>query len=112
MRITVSISKIFSTFLCLAAFFTAKAQQKTLDYFIDAALQNSPLLKDYNNQVLINLIDSARTRAGYKPQINGKSTNLYAPVVGGWGYDEAITNIGNFSELITLDKQLINKKVL
>ncbi|HEY6975389.1 MAG TPA: TolC family protein [Chitinophagaceae bacterium] len=88
------------------------SQEKNLDYFINAALQNSPLLKDYNNLVLINAIDSAKTMAGYKPQVNGKSTNLYAPVVNGWGYDEAITNIGNFNEVITLDKQVINKKVL
>ena len=90
---------------------TARSQEKNLDYFVNAALQNSPLLKDYNNLVLINAIDSARIMAGYKPQVNGKSINLYAPVVNGWGYDEAITNIGNFNELITLDKQVINKKV-
>ncbi len=107
-----SVLKIIFLFFFIAFITTAHSQQKNLDYFINAALQNSPLLKDYNNQVLINLIDSARIRAGYKPQINGKSTNLYAPVVSGRGYDEAITNIGNFSELITVDKQIINKKVL
>jgi Outer membrane efflux protein len=112
MQIRVNIRKIFSTFLCLAIFFTSKAQEKNLDYFVNAALQNSPLLKDYNNLVLLNAIDSARIMAGYRPQVNGKSTNLYAPVINGWGYDEAITNIGNFNELITLDKQVINKKVL
>jgi len=104
--------KIVSVFLFLAIFLQAGAQKKNLDHFINSALQNSPLLKDYNNLVLINAIDSARIIAGYKPQINGKSINLYAPVVNGWGYDEAITNVGNFSELITLDKQVINKKVL
>ena len=74
---------------------TVRSQEKNLDDFVNAALQNSPLLKDYNNLVLLNLIDSARIIAGNKPQINGKSINLYAPVVNGWGYDEAITNIGN-----------------
>jgi len=107
-----SIEKIISVLLSLAIFLSAGAQEKNLDYFINAALQNSPLLKDYNNLVLLNAIDSARIMAGYKPQVNGKSTNLYAPVIQGWGYDEAISNIGNFSELITLDKQIINKKVL
>ena len=107
-----SIKKIISVLLSLAIFLSAGAQEKNLDYFINAALQNSPLLKDYNNLVLLNAIDSARIMTGYKPQVNGKSTNLYAPVIHGWGYDEAISNIGNFSELITLDKQIINKKVL
>jgi len=105
------ILKIIFVFFLVTSTRNAYSQQKTLDYFIDAALQSSPLLKDYNNLVLINAIDSARIMAGYKPQVNGKSTNLYAPVVNGWGYDEAITNIGNFNELITLDKQVINKKV-
>jgi hypothetical protein len=112
MEIKAGKKKILSFFLCVAIISTARSQEKSLDYFIDAALQKSPLLKDYNNQVLINLIDSARIRAGYKPQVNGKSSNLYAPVAGGWGYDEVITNIGNFSELIAVDKQIINKKVL
>ena len=92
-----SIKKIISVLLSLAIFFSAGAQEKNLDYFINAALQNSPLLKDYNNLVLLNAIDSARIMTGYKPQVNGKSTNLYAPVIHGWGYDEAISNIGNFS---------------
>ena len=112
MIIKYSIKKFFSVLLFLTIFFSASSQEKDLDYFINTALQNSPLLKDYNNLVRINAIDSARIIAGYKPQVNGKSSNLYAPVIHGWGYDEAVTNIGNFSELITVDKQVINKKVL
>src|SRR3954453_1661713 len=106
------LAKFILFFLFSTVISSARSQQKSLDYFVNAALQNSPLLKDYNNLVRINAIDSARLIAGYKPQVNGKSINLYAPVVNGWGYDEAITNIGNFSELITLDKQVINKRVL
>ena len=112
MAIKYSIKKLFSVLLFLTIFFSASSQEKDLDYFINTALQNSPLLKDYNNLVRINAIDSARIIAGYKPQVNAKSSNLYAPVIHGWGYDEAVTNIGNFSELITVDKQVINKKVL
>jgi outer membrane protein TolC len=112
MTIKHSIQKIFSVLLFLTIFFSASSQEKNLDYFIDAALQNSPLLKDYNNLVRINAIDSARIIAGYKPQVNAKSSNLYAPVIHGWGYDDAVTNIGNFSKIITVDKQVINKKVL
>jgi outer membrane protein TolC len=107
-----SFVKFILLFVFTAIFSSTYSQEKTLDYFISSALQNSPLLKDYNSQALINLIDSARIRATYKPQVNVKSTNLYAPVIKGWGYDEAISNIGNFSELITVDKQVINKKAL
>lgn len=85
------------------------AQQKTLDFFLQQAYQNSPLLKDYNNQVQSNRIDSAIIRAGYGVLVNGNSTNNYAPVIHGYGYEGAITNIGNFSELITASKQFIGK---
>jgi len=99
-------------FCCLVACITATAQQKTLDYYITAGVQNSPLLKDYNNQKAGNLIDSLRILAGYKPQVNGLSVNTYAPSYNGWGYDNAITNGANFSELITVNKKLVSKENL
>ncbi len=83
------------------------AQQKTLDYYLQQAYENSPLLKDYANQVLSSRIDSQIIRAGYGLQVNGNSTNNYAPVIHGYGYEGAITNVGNFSELITASKQLV-----
>lgn len=85
------------------------AQDKTLDYYIGAGMQSSPLLKDYANQVRLNHIDSARLAAGYKPIVNGVSTNSWSPVIGGFGYDGVITNYGNFSELIAGSQQLVGK---
>jgi len=88
------------------------AQQKTLDYFVNAALQNSPLLKDYNNQIRANLIDSLRIHASYKPQVAGNSTNTYYPVINGWGYDNIITNGTNISELVGITQRLVSKQNL
>ncbi len=88
------------------------AQERTLDYYINAGIQNSPLLKDLQNQKAANLIDSLRILAGYKPQVNGVSTNSYAPTIKGWGYDGAITNGANFSQLITVSKKLVSKENL
>lgn len=92
--------------------FSVHAQQKDLDYFINAAISNSPLLKDYTNQQRSNVIDSLRILASYKPQVNAQSNNLYAPVIKGWGYDEAITNGINFGQLVTATKELPNKRIL
>ena len=75
----------------------AKAQTNQLQYYIDIALQNSPLLKDYQNQVALNKYDSLLLRAGLKPQVSGSSINMYAPVIKGWGYDAAITNGAGFA---------------
>lgn len=98
--------------LCLAA--PAAAQtgvpappSRDLSYFLDQAKHNSPLLKDYQNQIRSNQVDSARIRAGYRAQINGVSTNLYAPTYKGWGYDEAITNGADFNELVTFTQRLV-----
>ncbi len=88
------------------------AQDKSLDYYVSTAMHNSPLLKDYNNQARSNLIDSMRIRASYKPQVGGNSTNSYAPVINGWGYDNAITNGANISELVGVTQSLVSRQNL
>jgi len=86
--------------------------QEDLSYYLDQAKQNSPLLKDYQNQARSNQVDSARIKAGYRPQVNGVSYNVYAPTVNGWGYDNAITNGADFSELVTFTQRLVGGKNL
>jgi outer membrane protein TolC len=86
------------------------AQQTNLKYFINQALINSPLLKDWQNQILSNKADSMIIRAGFGPQVNAISNNLYAPVINGWGYDEAITNGANLSALLSVTKEIVGKR--
>jgi len=100
---------IYIFFFCCLINGAVCAQEKTLDYYINAALQNSPLLKGYTNQVQLNRLDSAKIAAGYKPQVNGNSTNSYSPVINGYGYDGVVTNYATFSELVTASKQLVSK---
>jgi outer membrane protein TolC len=90
----------------------ANAQTKKLNDFLNNAVENSPLLKDYKNQVESLRYDSLLLRATFKPQITGSSINSYAPVVNGIGYDEAITNKANVNALIGVNKTFINKKNL
>ena len=91
---------------------TAYAQKDQLDHYLSEAKANSPLLKDYQNQVRSGIYDSLLIRAAYKPQVTGSSFNSYSPVYKGWGYDAAITNGGNFNALIGVNKQLLNTKVI
>ncbi|MBV9963861.1 MAG: TolC family protein [Parafilimonas sp.] len=90
----------------------AFSQQKNLDYFIEQGIQNSPLIKESNNAVFLNRIDSLRILAAYRPQVNGVSNNYYAPVIHGYGYDEIITNIRNFNEQISATKTFVGKRNL
>ncbi len=99
-------------FFMLSLFSSLQAQQKSLDYFIAQGLQNSPLLKENTNNILLNRIDSLRIYAFYKPQINGVSNNYFAPTIKGYGYDEAITNLRVFSEQVGATKLFVGKRNL
>lgn len=91
---------------------TVPAQKNKLAYYIQQALANSPLLRDYQNQVQLNRYDSLLIKAAYKPQVTGNSFSSYAPVIKGYGYDGALTNGGNFNALIGVNKQILNKKLV
>jgi hypothetical protein len=83
-------------------------QDRDLDYFISRATHNSPLLKDYQNQVSANQVDSQLLRASYKVQVNGISNDYYAPVYRGIGYDNIITNGGQLSALVQANKAILS----
>jgi outer membrane protein TolC len=104
--------KIRLLFIILLFHIIAHSQERSLEYYIQFGTENSPLLKDLKNQQRANLIDSMRILAGYLPQVNAVSTNSYAPTTGGWGYDGAITNGSNFSQLVIVSKQLVSKENL
>ena len=110
-----SIRHAITSFLLLLFAAPALAQQDTaanLDFYLGQALHNSPLLKDYRNQVQLGQIDSQLVHASYLPQVAGNSTNIYAPTYHGWGYDEAISNGGNFTSVVAVTKTLVGQKHL
>jgi len=85
------------------------AQKNTLDFYLQEAIHNSPLLKDYQTQMESNAIDSERIRAQYKPQVTGSSSNTYAPVIHGFGYDAVITNGGQLSGIVNVSQTLVSR---
>jgi len=98
--------------LVLVTLFFGYADAQSLDIFIDTALKNSPLLYDSNNQLLAGKLDSLMLLATFKPQVSQVSQAMYAPVGSGWGYDEAITNGGNYSAVLHVSQSIFNKKQL
>ena len=105
-------NKCLVFFILLVSALPAFSQDHTLDFYLGQALRNSPLLKDYQGQIQAAGVDSAIIRAGYRPQVTGSSVNTYAPVVKGYGYDNAISNGGNFSTLVGVNKTFVGQKHL
>ena len=84
-------------------------QGRTLDEYIQLAKENSAILKSFQNQILSNQLDSQILKATTKTQLNFISNEMYAPVIKGWGYDEAITNIAQVSAMVQATKSFLSK---
>jgi hypothetical protein len=97
---------LFSVLFILSIFF-CKAQSRNLDFFLQQANENSPVVRDYQNQILIAQIDSQLLRASLRTQVNFLNTDSYAPVIRGWGYDPAITNIANLTAIFQANRNFI-----
>jgi outer membrane protein TolC len=87
-----------------------KAQQ--LDYFITLGLKNSPLLNEYRNQVSASATDSLLVKAAQLPQVNSTSQVMYSPAYKNFGYDNAITNGGNYASVVGVSQNIFNNKSL
>lgn len=103
---------LLGIFLCIFLYNVSLAQSYSLDHYLEVANKNSPLLKDLRNQVASNSVDSLRLLASYKPQVNLNSAALYAPVINGYGYSEAITNLHTVNGLMGVNQAIIGKKNL
>jgi hypothetical protein len=103
-------------FISLSAFFLIPffcfTQVKDLDYFVENAIAKSPLLNENRNNILMAGIDSALIVAGNKYQVAGNGNAYYSPTINGWGYDKVITDGQHLSALITVNKQIYNRRNL
>lgn len=93
--------------------FKINAQSKnTLSYFLTTAQSNSPLLNDYNNQVISNRIDSLKLKATYGFIVTGEGNAGYSPNIKGWGYDSALTNGQSLFAGVRVAKEFISRNNL
>jgi len=88
-----------------------QAQQNLSDY-LTIARQRSPLLKDYANQQAAIQLDSLLIRAAQRPYVSASSILMFAPVISGYGYDQAITNGGQYAALASVTQPVFNRKIL
>ena len=92
--------------------FVAQAQNRTLEFYISQGNKNSPLLIDFQNQINSAALDSILVKAAQKPQVDANAQLMYAPVFGKLGYDDAITNGGNYSSAVSASQYFLNRNVL
>lgn len=101
--------RLFSIILLILTHTVSFSQTYNLDHYVELAEKNSPLLKDLKNQVSSAKLDSMRLRAGLKPQVTGTSAGLFAPVIDGYGYAGAITNVQTLNALVGVNQQIIGR---
>ena len=90
----------------------AVSQSRNLDFYINEGLNNSPLLNDYRNQINSAISDSLLIRAAQIPLVEAKSQLQYSPVYDNFGYDEVITDGGNYMAMMGVSQKIFNKKEL
>ena len=93
----------------------APASPRRLDEFLLVARQRSPQLREITNQVAQNRLDSLRRARQNGVQVGGAAAALYAPTVTNsqgenvFGYDNAVTNGGNYAALAQVSKPILNR---
>ncbi len=87
-------------------------QTRNLDFYLTLAIQNSPLLNDYRNQISSAISDSLLIRAAKKPLVEARSQLQYSPFYHNFGYDEVITDGGNYTAVMGVSQSVFNRKEL
>jgi outer membrane protein TolC len=89
---------------------TSNSQSKDLEYYLGQAYKNSPLLNEYKNQAASAAFDSLLVKASQKPQVEFNTSLQYFPYNEKFGYDEVITDGGNYSVLAGVSQSIFNRR--
>lgn len=104
--------RILFIIIFLGLTLVAHTQPRNLDFYLTEGLQNSPLLKDYKNQINLAVADSVLVSAAKKPLVEAKSQLMYSPFYNNFGYDEVITDGGNYMAVMGVTQNIFNKREL
>jgi outer membrane protein TolC len=90
----------------------AHNQTRSLSFYLKEGIRNSPLLNDYMNQVNSAVSDSLLIKAAKKPLVEARSQLQFSPSYKNFGYDEVITDGGNYTAVMGVSQAILNKKEL
>lgn len=82
---------------------------RNLNYYIDLGLKNSPNLQENQNLMERNRLDSTKILATQKPLVSLTSTAQFFPSIKGYGYNQAISNGGNYLATLGFSQPVFNK---
>jgi outer membrane protein TolC len=105
-------NRLFLTIILSCLTIAAESQYRDLNFYLNEGIRNSPLLNDYRNQKNAATADSLLTRAAKKPFVEARSNLQYSPVHEHYGYDDVITDGGNYTAVMAVSQTIFNKKVL
>src|SRR5665647_2795562 len=92
----------------LICVYPSNAQTKNIQHFIREGLNNSPLLMEAKNNTERTRLDSLLLKATSGLKVGLVSSNTFAPVLNGIGYDVVKTDIYNISAQIAVSLSLIH----
>lgn len=104
--------RIFLAFILSGLTLIAYNQTRNLEFYLNQGIQNSPLLNEYRNKIKSSVTDSLLIGAAKKPLIEAKSQLLYSPYYHNFGYDDVITDGGNYTAVVGVIQTIFNKKEL
>ena len=104
--------RFFLAFIVFGLTLIAHTQTRNLEFYLTQGVHNSPLLNDFRNQISSSSVDSLLIRAAKKPLIAANSQLQYSPYYHNFGYDDVITDGGNYTTVVGVTQTIFNKKEL
>jgi Outer membrane efflux protein len=106
------VKKIVVGLVLIAACIHSFAQTKNLQYYLTTGVKNNALLREQQLVIGANALDSQRFEAGLKTQVTGVAANTLSPLMFGFGFDPALTNIAAMNETVNFNRTFIKKNYM
>jgi hypothetical protein len=106
------LNRFFLTLSLICLVINGYSQTRSLGFYLEAGLKNSPLLNEYRNKTSSAGKDSLLIKAARKPFVEMRSQLLYSPFYTNFGYDEVITDGGNYTAVVGVSQGIFNRNAI
>lgn len=98
--------------MLLSSYQNIFSQSRDLNFYLQNGIANSPLLKDYSNLQQQNRIDSMLVLVQKKISVSVDGLVQIAPVINGIGYEEQISNRGQYAAVVGANQPIFQSKMV